>query len=667
METKTIFDLAEEEGKAIDAGHIEVVFADYNRSETTTYEELFDGFDELYAITYSAGIDFIGKIINKFEYAEIVFGCEATLDNDLAAVMSVEAGIIRRLTKHKSAQALSSLMSDNKLKLFISRDTKSHEKIYCLKSNQGKLRVITGSANMSYSAFFGIQRENILVFDGNAGFQHYFDLYQRFREECSDNVEHAVFQASIENQEYINENVEQIPIIKKAIKEHYVFLNETTDESEALFINEVKGHESELRKILPKPKRQNGANKTLITSDMIPAVKRKHQTYLKDKKQQEHILPKLHVDYVEKTMTFNGKMIDLNPSPELISHDVNCLIEYINSLEKFNGDYSAAQYNYYKFANWYFCSVFMAYMRQIAFLNHYDVIYYPVFGIIYGNSNGGKSTFIRLLNKLMTGNVIQPNASGDFTATEIDRLKQLSEGVPIYIDDLAKQQYANHSEKIIKEDNWGITEKLINYPAVAISTNRLPSITADISKRAITCRINAKISNEEGSKSSKKINDSIRKANNNLFSAYVRIMLDRISTMEEKMKNGATDFPDILQESANVLYELIGQYYMGEIPNYVVKLSYFSYFGNDALGANAIHRLCGIYETEPENFKINEKRNELQFLFHENAYYEMKYIKDELPPQLDAELYPQSLTMNLGEARKVFPYRFRKNIFGRYK
>ena len=137
--------------------------------------------------------------------------------------------------------------------------------------------------------------------------------------------------------------------------------------------------------------------------------------------------------------------------------------------------------------------------------------------------------------------------------------------------------------------------------------------------------------------------------------------------MEEKMKNGATDFPDILQESANVLYELIGQYYMGEIPNYVVKLSYFSYFGNDALGANAIHRLCGIYETEPENFKINEKKNELQFMFHENAYYEMKSIKHELPPQLDAELYPQSLTMNLGEARKVFPYRFRKNIFGRYK
>ena len=667
MEMNTLFDIAEEEGKPVDISKLEVVSADFKGSTQATYNELFEGYNELYVITYSGGVDFISKIIDRFQYSEIIFGCEAVLNNEIAAIISVEKDFINRIAKHKSAEKIASMMAEGKLNLFISRDTKSHEKIYCLKSHDGEVRVITGSANLSYSAFSGIQRENIILFDDNDAFEHYYDLFTRFKTECSDRVEHSVLTASINDHDYLDNNIEQIPVMKKAKQDKYVFLTETVDESDALFINEVKGHEKELAKILPKPKNNTASNKTIITSDMIPATRRKYETFLEDKKQQERLLPKLHVDYEKKIVSFNGKPLVFTATREQITNDSNCLIEYINSLNVFKGDYSEAQRNYYKFANWFFCSVFMAYMRKIAAINHYDVIYYPVFGIIYGNSNGGKSTFIKLLNKLMTGNNIQPNSSSDFTATEIDKLKRLGEGVPIYIDDLAKAQYANHSEKIIKEDNWGISDNLINYPAVAISTNRLPSITADISKRAITCRINAKISNEDGSKASKKINDSIRKANNHLFAIYAGEMLNRITELEEEMKNNSTDFPDILQESSNVLYELIANHYQGDLPEFVKNLSYFSYFGNEALGANAINKIRRIYETEPGNFKINEKKNQLQYSFPENTYYEMKYIKEELPPQLEAEIFPQSMVMNLGEARKLFPYQFKKNILGKYK
>ena len=178
----------------------------------------------------------------------------------------------------------------------------------------------------------------------------------------------------------------------------------------------------------------------------------------------------------------------------------------------------------------------MAKLRLTAYSNGYTSTLFPVVGILYGASNGGKSTFAKLLMKLMTGKEVHPNQSDDFTATSIDRLKQVCEGVPIFIDDLARQQYQNHNEKVIKTDNWGIKERLINYPAIAISTNKLPSVTPDIYKRAITCRINVRISLTDGVTSSRKVNESIKNASTALYGEYVSRMLPIISRIKKGQK-----------------------------------------------------------------------------------------------------------------------------------
>lgn len=145
---------------------LSVVKAVYADTVETNWEELFDGFDRLYAITFSSGIEFVNKVINKFSYAEVVFGCEKIIANDIAAIMSVQIDSVQRLAKSKSAGNLANRLDDGSLQLYVSRDTKSHEKIFILESADHKrVRVITGSANMSASAFCGIQRENIVCFD----------------------------------------------------------------------------------------------------------------------------------------------------------------------------------------------------------------------------------------------------------------------------------------------------------------------------------------------------------------------------------------------------------------------------------------------------------------------------------------------------------------------
>jgi len=58
---------------------LDVVKADFIEVESLSWEALFDGFDTLYAITYSSGIDFICKMLKKFSHAEIIFGFDEIL------------------------------------------------------------------------------------------------------------------------------------------------------------------------------------------------------------------------------------------------------------------------------------------------------------------------------------------------------------------------------------------------------------------------------------------------------------------------------------------------------------------------------------------------------------------------------------------------------------
>lgn len=117
---------------------LSVVKAVYADTVETNWEELFDGFDRLYAITFSSGIEFVNKVINKFSYAEVVFGCEKIIANDIAAIMSVQIDSVQRLAKSKSAGNLANRLDDGSLQLYVSRDTKSHEKIFILESADHK-------------------------------------------------------------------------------------------------------------------------------------------------------------------------------------------------------------------------------------------------------------------------------------------------------------------------------------------------------------------------------------------------------------------------------------------------------------------------------------------------------------------------------------------------
>lgn len=542
---------------------LNVVKAVYADTVETNWEELFDGFDRLYAITFSSGIEFVNKVINKFSYAEVVFGCEKIIANDIAAIMSVQIDSVQRLAKSKSAGNLANRLDDGSLQLYVSRDTKSHEKIFILESADHKrVRVITGSANMSASAFCGIQRENIVCFDDEAAFSHYKVLFETFKETCSDNVSYKAVVNTMNQEDYLKENIKEVPVFQSIEKQKHVFLEQAQPEDEVEYeiVADVKKMQELVKPIMPKMPVQ--ANRIVVAAEPMRVFGKRYTEVRRVAAEAVKQLPKLHIDYDAGTMTFNDENIDLNPNLSEVAKNIKSIQKFFSGMDYFYGDVKQAKKDYFKYMTWYLATPFMAYLRYFASRNNYDTKLFPMYGVIYGDSNGGKTTFIKFLVKLMCGETVKMNTTEDFTATRIDGLKRVCEGLPLNIDDLAKTQFQNHSERVIKNDEWGISDRLVNYPAVSITSNKITSLTKDLSKRAIICRIGAKIDNERGAKNSKRVNESMSELTTAFYGEYVRRMLVCIDEMTTEMRenaNGKEYFPDIFHASSSVIAD--------ELPN----------------------------------------------------------------------------------------------------
>ena len=64
-----------------------------------TWEEIFEGFDTLEAITYSSGLTFINKVLEKFKKATIILGSDKTISMELNQILAFQTATLQDLNK----------------------------------------------------------------------------------------------------------------------------------------------------------------------------------------------------------------------------------------------------------------------------------------------------------------------------------------------------------------------------------------------------------------------------------------------------------------------------------------------------------------------------------------------------------------------------------------
>lgn len=212
MENLSMFGMIEEaqtQEKNSRHGNLDVVKMEFSGAETVSWQDLFSGFDTLHAITYSSGIGFVYRLLDLFEQAEIIFGCDEVISYSLQEVMAYQCKMVERIreTAGKMKVDLVSRIDQRTLRFYVAHSVLSHEKIYLLSAADGRKRVIMGSANMSFSAFGGHQRENICYLDGEEAYQWYWDCYCQLREESTDQIAKDSYMRPLTLEDYFSEKV----------------------------------------------------------------------------------------------------------------------------------------------------------------------------------------------------------------------------------------------------------------------------------------------------------------------------------------------------------------------------------------------------------------------------------------------------------------------------
>ena len=661
MENLSLFDMTESGQQQINiqpSASLDVVKMIFDGAESCTWQELFSGFDTLHAITYSSGIDFVYQLIDLFEQAEILFGCDEVISYSLQEVMAYQCKMVERMrdTASKMKLDLVSRIENGSLRFFVARSVLSHEKLYLLSSQDGRKRVIMGSANLSRSAFGGYQRENICYVDGDAAYDWYWDCYCQLREDCTDQIAKETLLFADDGT-----NLEELPIARTVkVKKALVLQPAEEAKEEVRFVLDVKNLAGKFASSVPKPDKKG---KLILSPDKIKSIRRQVVAAQTQEKELQSEYPQLEVFPDEMMVRLNGVNLDLHPSATEIQKDVSLFLKYMDGYEKFHGNVTGMQRRYFEFANWFFCSPFMACMRDMAVRYNQNLLPYPVFGLVYGQSKAGKTSFLETLLKMMIGQKTKISAP-EFTRSSIEGLKRTVKGAPIIVDDLTNTRFNQHAIETIKNDDFGVADKLLHYPAVVISANEdVKAVAPEVIRRTVICRVQAGLTNTEVMRSSV-VRTVQKEVGTALYREYLRRMLGIVSELLEEMKSDESESaPDILAESSRVLEEIFREYAEAPWPNYICQLTLEDYFSEKVTGSYAIKTIRNAWNTSRSSFELSERNNEIRY--NAGAPWEADRILKELPETLEPHKSREWVVMNLDEARSFFDIPFKKSWLDR--
>lgn len=655
METLDLFGNGEEGLNACGV-KLDVIKLEYLSSESLTWQELFSGHNRIKAITFSSGIGFVGDLLKLFDDAEIIFGCEHVISNTFQEVIAYQAKLLERIREGSSVtqQYLIDRVERESLRLWVSRQQVSHEKIYLLESDDGRRRVVMGSANLSLNAFGGRQRENITYMDGDCAYERYLEIFETLKEKSSDRItKRALLSADVA------EALDRLPIAETIRVQKAIYLEAPSQDemADVKFILDTHQLAKKIAPSIPVSKSEKKAGRILVSAEVIQKVRRNQIREVEKEREARSEYPQLRIDAEQGLVFLNDRMLDLNPPECEVKADIDLFVMYMSGYSGFHGDAIGMQVRYYEFANWFFASPFMAVMRNTALRYDQKTLPYPVFGLVYGQSKAGKTSFLETLLKMMIGQKIKVSAP-EFTRTTVDELRRTVQGAPIIVDDLTNTRFNQHAIETIKNDDFGYIEDLLNYPAVVISANEdVKAVAPEVTRRTVICRVQAGLTNTEVMRSNL-VRSVQQKIGTAFYRTYLREMLKALPDLMEQLKddNPESEAPDILKVSAEILHSLFSKY-LDEVPHYIRHLSLDNYFSEKVTGRHTLQVIREAWQTTPEAFMVEAKKNVLRYDAGDN--WDADRLMKELPETLCARRTRNSIIMDLDAAKAFFEIDFK--------
>ena len=597
-------------------------------AEEASWEELFAGYTTLKAITFSSSIEMLLRLADRLADMEVVFGSESILSKEHLALSQASQtiqsyGFGDALIDQKAlVEALSGLLGRAGAKLLervvagtlrfrLLRGRPSHEKLYLLAGPSGH-RVLTGSANLGVAAFEGRQAEVHVAFDGERAWQMFDAYYQRDWKDSVPVEPDALVTSRPDGTPAPRDAplaLDEVPIVRVlnagiALVDQPPRPMPTGFAADALRQAALIGAEL---KDLALPKDKTG--RTVVSAASVLRVLRSHQAKPVAELAEERI-PRADIDFATGTVHLDGRRwltAEQHVPAEAVTSDARILTEYLSSFRAFFGNGEGAVEVYWAFLVWLYAAPAAPYLRQAAVPVGIDPWVYPVYAVLFGRSSGGKTLFTRIAARSMFG-FEKMIRSGQFTANRALGFRERLGAIPLLIDDVTRDKFTSHVPDLVRTDQ----EMSAQYAPIVLTTNRdVSTIPPDLTKRMVTCHIDAAIP-ENRSVTERIARRAQKEIGTALYRAYLQRLIPEVSAMRADIDAETETFPDLLARSSEILGELLGQT-LDTVPDWARPLAFTDYFG--IRHRRFRDQLADMLADAEERISLNRRAGELTISF----------------------------------------------------
>ena len=689
--------------------NIDKIHCHYFKYEKDTYEEplsLFDGFDDLKVISFSYNYKFVAKISEKFEHAEIILGAQFMATkmnmetaNQLSEVLS-QADVLRKYLSGN--EILAKRIIDNEVEVRYPEGLIDHRKLYLLKADDGRTRVIFPSANASERAWTKFsQIESFQISDDPIAYDKYLaefetawelsttivptaKMVEKINNKSIDELVDNGFNADIDY-DSLNDN----PILEKVSNckvDTAVVLYETKDINEKreilLFNKDVECFKENKEEILKNIKLS--AKDGIIR--FVPNIIKKMETNNKkislkkvDIVQKSVNYPRLIVDYAKEEILSDGKVLDLNPSDEEVKSDIE---EFLNifAFNGFIGKIRQAQENYFKLMNAMFSSPFNAKLRCTAFLKDIDSSALPLYILLNSPANCGKTFMVEYFLKMMTGkkkvgykfDTVNKPMLDAFQSDE----KVLHKGIPIFIDEVTSAFKSSMGGLIRCVESCEQNCREFQ-PMTIFASNFVSDPDEALRKRMVFLSFNIAIPSRIDKQEFKQEGRScLNRIGTAFYRKYLSYMLPYVIGELNKIETGegldTKYYPELMKKSSEIIISILKEYGF-KMPNYMKELSWSNDFADNSRSVytDELEKIYDLYEKEKSLFTIDNKYVVICLSNDKPGQKMVANWVSLLPREIEAEKIPdakfQKIRMNRKELEQHLGVRFETSIFDKIK
>ena len=530
----------------------------------------FKGYRSMRALTYTSSIPMIAELMatQQFEQFECIFGHGGILSREAAQILAFQSVVLDKLAgaivgvkglPDEAREAVYRRVADGQMRFFVVKDAIAHAKIYLLEGDGGK-RVIVGSANLSERAFSGRQAETLIVFDDDdTAWSHYVAQYEAVRDAATSRLP-----------------LTRLPLDRKSVRieETPALIDaQSNPDGETLFVPPERAEETgysvpeiaaRVEAIAPvyrrglaelKPDRQNRLRiRPRIVKQIVQIVHSR----------EAEGAPPTYLSRSQAGFVHSGEEMSLDAKPEEVRSDAALWIRFFaNYNNGFVGDVPRLQNDYFAFMCWFYMAPLMCDLRNAALRENAFSFDQPMFAVLYGSSNCGKTS---LVEALMASMFSHPRIveTQNFTPAKLRALQQAYKRFPVVFDDVTRSRFSRYADEIVKDETIPYAE----YPCFALSMNAdARSFKPEIVKRCLMIYTRTALpgDNVAARRTLQRSVANIRdRLTTSLYREYLKRMVGLLDEVQENPGNhaqadGQTTESDALYLSSTVLCGLFSE------------------------------------------------------------------------------------------------------------